>query len=119
MPIPGCATSNSCFIKVKFIISLRLAWDVSSPSRYQPYASAQWLPKPPTAAARSGGRAVRPGPGLSGLVRVVENSQSFRGGANAGTWLKPGAWGKQYKGHSDQKRRGFRPTIVGFAPRTL
>jgi hypothetical protein len=33
--------------------------------------------------------------------------------ANAGTWLKPGAWGKQRERCSEQLRRGFRPTLMG------
>ncbi len=33
-------------------------------------------------------------------------SKDFHDGANAGTWLKPGAWGRKAKGCSQQIRRG-------------
>ena len=34
---------------------------------------------------------------------------------NAGTWLKPGAWGSKPEERNYPKRRGFRPTVVPSA----
>jgi hypothetical protein len=34
-------------------------------------------------------------------------------------WLKPGAWGSVTKGRTEQKRRGFRPTVMGRSRRQI
>jgi hypothetical protein len=43
----------------------------------------------------------------------------FHDKVNAGTWLKPGAWGCGTKGRSDPTRRGFRPTALANTSKTL
>jgi hypothetical protein len=42
---------------------------------------------------------------------LVANRSHCKSAGNV--WLKPGASGRITKGRADQKRRGFRPTVVG------
>jgi hypothetical protein len=47
-------------------------------------------------------------------ARLLHHTTSFQPVASPfPQWLKPGAWGSVTEERTEQKRRGFRPTVVG------